>query len=227
MCSTTTVSATRARCFPQVEFLWNPAGGGFVPYLRVDGRYRNNGYRATVANNPYVFQGRYGKNTAEYNGRLASGEASLRRSLIMYGRLLPLPEHEFLCEPVRGAGRFAAAGNTFDVLHADVSMWTLGGEIEARFSSSFGALLSVQYRWYDTKDRFRDSPDSPGLAYYLGLPDLTGRPDARVPVQGQVSAEGRSGRTGTARLYRLGERLAAFRPSACGHAGRRASGGRV
>lgn len=56
--------------FPQVEFLWNPAGGGFVPYLRVDGRYRNNGYRATVANNPYVFQGRYGKNTAEYNGRL-------------------------------------------------------------------------------------------------------------------------------------------------------------
>lgn len=66
-----------------------------------------------------------------------------------------------------------AAGNTFDVLHADVSMWTLGGEIEARFSSSFGALLSVQYRWYDTKDRFRDSPDSSGLAYYLGLPDLT------------------------------------------------------
>ncbi len=160
--------------FPQVEFLWNPAGGGFVPYLRVDGRYRNNGYRATVANNPYVFQGRYGKNTAEYNGRLGiRGGVASSFAYHVWGGYSRYRNMNFYANRCEGLGALHAAGNTFDVLHADVSMWTLGGEIEARFSSSFGALLSVQYRWYDTKDRFRDSPDSPGLAYYLGLPDLT------------------------------------------------------
>lgn len=155
--------------FPQVEFLWNPAGGGFVPYLRVDGRYRNNGYRATVANNPYVFQGRYGKNTAEYNGRLGiRGGVASSFAYHVWGGYSRYRNMNFYANRCEGLGALHAAGQYVRRAHADVSMWTLGGEIEARFSSSFGALLSVQYRWYDTKDRFRDSPGFSGARLLSG-----------------------------------------------------------
>lgn len=164
--------------FPLLEFTWR-AAKGFTPYLKVDGQYVNNGYRATAARNPYVLQGAYGANTSEYNGRIGiRGSSRSSFSYDVFGGYSGYRNMNFFTNfvyaPESDAG--ALPGNVFVPLGEDVWMWTLGGELEGRISGSFGIEFGMQYRWYkEAGDLYDMDNGEPMGAVYRGLPDLTGR----------------------------------------------------
>ena len=160
--------------FPLFGFQWNTGRGGFVPYLNLDGQYINNGYRHLASVNPYVLQGTVGRNTAEYNARVGfKGSAASSFSYNVFGGYSRYRNMNYFMNYVYNAPtpEDLYLGNVFAVAGSDVSMWTLGGEIEARVSGSFGLELGVQYRWYDKIELGQDEGED--IIVSTGLPDLT------------------------------------------------------
>lgn len=162
--------------FPLFGFQWNTGRGGFVPYLNLDGRYVNNGYRHLASVNPYVWQGTVGRNTAEYNARVGfKGSAASTFSYNVFGGYSRYRNMNYFMNYVNNMGDLDSEwiwwGNTFIVQSSDVSMWTLGGEIEARVSNSFGLELGVQYRGYDKIEV--EQENLPVAVFRTGLPSLT------------------------------------------------------
>ena len=162
--------------FPLFGFQWNTGRGGFVPYLNLDGRYVDNGYRHLASVNPYVWQGTVGRNTAEYNARVGfKGSAASTFSYNVFGGYSRYRNMNFFMNCVYDGATPESVywGNVFAVGASDVSMWTLGGEIEARVSSSFGLELGVQYRGYDKVEVEREPEEGGDIVVRTGLPDLT------------------------------------------------------
>lgn len=161
--------------FPLLEAQWH-VSDGFVPYLKVEGEYVNNGYRNSVARNPYLYEGDYGENTAEYNGRLGvKGGISSSFSYNVFGgvsRYRNMDYSQNLYEV--NSSRVLYQGNVFVLHHRDVTMWTVGAELEGRISGAFGLEFAFQYKGYQVKE-VEGMPDE----VHLGLPNLTGRLDLK------------------------------------------------
>ena len=159
--------------FPLFELKWR-ASDGFTPYLKIDGEYLNYGYRNTVTWNPYVLQGVTGRNTSEYNGRIGiRGGVSSSFAYHVFGgvsRYLNMNYglNAYLMLLGDGANVYQALyqGNVFGVSQRDVTMWTIGAELEGRISGAFGLLFNLQYRGYDVK-KIEDQ------SAHIGLPNLT------------------------------------------------------
>lgn len=155
--------------FPQLKVKADIGSGYFIPYLEIDGKMNNNGYRNLTARNPYAFDGLLSVDNPEYNGRVGfMGNFSSAFSYKVYGgatfyRNLPLFYN--LC--YYGIGDISE-GNLFGVLVDDTRYWTAGAEIEGRVGGSFGVEAGVQYRGYKM-DGFDEPFNFPKLTARLAL----------------------------------------------------------
>lgn len=156
--------------FPLFDLKWK-ISKGFTPYLKLDGRQDNYGYRNTTLWNPYVLQGFVGRNTSVNDARIGiQGSSASSFSYNVYGgfsRYLNMNyAQNYYYQTLDGASIYQ--GNVFVLAQRDVTMWTVGGEVEGRISGKFGIELGVQYKGYQEKE-------IDGVKARLGLPALTAR----------------------------------------------------
>lgn len=135
----------------------------FSPYLLIDGKIGNNGYRNTVELNPYVLQGLVMPNTAETNGRIGvTGDIGSAFSYKIFGGVTYYKNLNLF------ANLFApplSQGNLFDFVTSDAHFWTAGAEIEGHPGGSFEIEAGIRYYNY-TMDKFSKA---------VNFPDLTGK----------------------------------------------------
>lgn len=156
--------------FPLFDLKWKIAKG-FTPYLKLDGRQDNYGYRNTTLWNPYVLQGFVGRNTSVNDARIGiQGSSASSFSYNVYGgfsRYLNMNyAQNYYYQATDGTPVYQ--GNVFVLAQRDVTMWTVGGEVVGRISGKFGMELGVQYKGYRVKE-------VDGVKARLGLPALTAR----------------------------------------------------
>lgn len=148
--------------FPKFNLKFDIANGYFVPFVEIDGMLRNNGYRNTVAQNPYVVQGLFMPNTEEYNGR--AGITGSISSAFSYKVFVGMSLYKNLNMFVNMYD-LESAQNLFSYVTDNANMFTIGGDLEGRISGSFGIQVAYQYYGYDMKH----------LEKAGGMPNMTGR----------------------------------------------------
>ena len=111
-------------------------------------------------------------------------------------------------------------GNVFGVSQRDVTMWTIGAELEGRISGAFGLLFNLQYRGYDVK-KIEDQ------SAHIGLPNLTAGLALKYNYRDKLLLKAGVDVYGPARfrhlvyVYGRGERVCRTGPDSCGYAIRR------
>ena len=68
-------------------------------------------------------------------------------------------------------------GNVFGVSQRDVTIWTIGAELEGRISGAFGLLFNLQYRGYDVK-KIEDQ------SAHIGFAEPDGRTRSEIQLPG-------------------------------------------
>lgn len=139
--------------FPDFRITFDVTSGYFVPFVEVDGRLQNNGYRSTSLQNPFAAAGLVMPNTAEYNGRAGiTGSFSSSFSYKAYAGVTFFRKLNF----------FAYLPDaTFGYLTDNATRFTVGAELDGRVSGSFSLEAAAHYYGYTLKnlDKAGDRPD--------------------------------------------------------------------
>lgn len=134
--------------FPNFRMTFDVTTGYFVPFFEIDGELQTNGYRNTVAQNPYVMAGLTMQNNAVYNGRAGiSGSFASSFSYKAYAGF----------SIYRGLNCFASLyteQNTSEFVYINdkATLFTIGGDLSGRVSGSFMLSASAHYYGYTLKN---------------------------------------------------------------------------
>lgn len=150
--------------FPQVKITIDLMNGYLTPYIDINGKLTNNGYRNTVLQNPYVRKGHTMDNSSEYNFNAGFyGHASSAFSYRVHVGLSTLRHFNlFFNEYAEGST------NEFFSMSDKGTRFNAGIEVGARFSRYFTGTVAANFYSYDLK-KFDDPSGKPKTELIVGL----------------------------------------------------------
>lgn len=155
--------------FPRLNLKLDITNGYFVPYLDVNGRLNNNGYQNTVAQNPYVYSGWCMPNTAQYDVRAGiEGSFSSSFSYRAYAGFTAYKNFNTFYLASQEALYDVQLSTGFMSITDDMTMVTIGGDIQARVYGSFSIEAALQYMGY-SYDKLSDNFNMPNITAALKL----------------------------------------------------------